>query len=569
VLGAMLLSGLLAHCGSSTHATTGAAPGTDGGPSLHFGASDGAAGSFEAGTLPMTATVLGPGVTPSDPARIDGATPVADAAPRIDYPLAGAVMPRTVYPPNVMWTPQHAMPRAGDVYRVRMVRGASRIDGYFLDATGFTYSWQVPATAWPVVGSVDFADPIQLTVAVLSAGVVRESAPLSFRTVDAYLRGSVYYWSPPEERIKRIDVGTATVVDFLPNPGAPCIGCHALSRDGRTLATQQDDSHGRGISYTSFDLTRNLTANPAPTLLNTASAYGDESFSYRSDAKYLVLAGTGQNRKFFPLRVLGSVTGALVSTANTAMGIDPEWAPDGSAIAYTAKGTGGDDLMTASIGGTSFAASSLVHAGASGTDGTIDWHPTWSPDSKWIAFQNGAGSTAGGTGGVQQAGAIWLAARAGGGATRLGKLDGAAEDSYRPFFTPFDSGGYFWLLFTSMRTYGSATAGVSGQKQVWVAAIARSPSGGTDPSEVPYYLAGQETTNPIISPQWAPAPCKADGASCTTASDCCSGACSGSSGSMACGPPAQCAGRGGSCDTSADCCSPLSCGGHVCDAPLQ
>jgi hypothetical protein len=529
---------------------------------------DGAPANAEAGTLPATATVLGPGVTPADQARIDGASPVADAAPRIDYPLEGAVMPRTVYPPNVMWTPQHASPQAGDLYRVRMVRGASRIDGYFLNAAGFTDSWQVPAAAWPVIASVDFSDPIQLTVAVLSAGVVHESAPLSFRTVDAYLRGSVYYWSPPEERIKRIDVGTATVVDFLPNPGTPCIGCHALSRDGRTLATQRDGAGGKSISYTSFDLTRDLTGNPAPTLLNTPSAYGDESFSYSADGKYLVAAGTGQNRKFFPLRVLDALTGAVVSTATAAMGIDPEWSPDGSAIAYTAKGTAGDDLMTAAIAGTSFGASALVHTGASGTDGIIDWHPTWSPDSKWIAFQNGVGSTAGGTGGAQQAGAIWLAARAGGGATRLDKLDGVAQDSYRPFFTPFDSGGYFWLLFTSLRTYGNTAAGVSGQKQVWVAAIARSP-GGTDPSEVPYYLAGQETTNPIISPQWAPVPCKADGASCVAASDCCSGACNGPSGTMTCRPAAQCASRGGSCDTSSDCCSPLACGGHVCDSPVQ
>jgi hypothetical protein len=526
---------------------------------------DGAGGSSSGAVTPQTVTILGPGVAPADQVTVDRATPVTDQAPRIDYPLAGAVMPRTAYPPNVMWTPQHT-PQSSDIYRVRLDRGVRRVEGYFLNAAGFNDAWQLPTTAWPVVGSVDFAEPIKLTVAVLSGAVLREGPPLVFRTVDAFLQGSVYYWSPPELRIKRVDVGTATVVDFLPNPGSPCIGCHALSRDRSKLAAQLDGAGGKSISYDSFDLTSNLTANPAPTVMKTPAAYGDVSLGYNADSTRLVVAGTGQNRGFYPLRIIDSTTGGLLSTATTASGIDAEWSPDNAAVAYTWQGNAGDDLMIVPIAADAFGTPTTIHSGASGADGTIDWHPTWSPNSQWIAFQNGVGSTAGGGGKntTFASGAIWLAPRSGssgGGAVRLDNLVGPAPaESYRPFFTPYDSGGYFWLLFTSGRSYGNATAGVSGQAQVWIAAIADKPGSG-DPSEVPYYLAGQETTAPIISPQWAPSPCRMNGGACTSNGDCCTGVCGGSS----CKAPLQCAGRGGSCSTNGDCCAGLTCGGHVCD----
>src|SRR5258706_7520926 len=52
---------------------------------------------------------LGPGVTAGDITRFDAAAAGACKGPRIDYPLAGAVMPRNVFPPKIMWTPQHTV----------------------------------------------------------------------------------------------------------------------------------------------------------------------------------------------------------------------------------------------------------------------------------------------------------------------------------------------------------------------------------------------------------------------------------------------------------------------------
>ncbi len=104
----------------------------------------------------------------------------------------------------------------------------------------------------------DVGDAIDPTVEVLSAGTLYRSDSTQFRTVDAVLGGSVYYWSPPTSRLKRIDVQTAALVDFMPDPGDTCIGCHTVSRDGRRLVAVREPSE----TVTAYDITTDLHAQP-------------------------------------------------------------------------------------------------------------------------------------------------------------------------------------------------------------------------------------------------------------------------------------------------------------------
>ncbi len=166
-------------------------------------------------------------------------------------------------------------------------------------------------------------------------------------------------------------------------------------------------------------------------------------------------------------------------------------------------------------------------------------------------------------------GALWMIAPSGGSPVRLdnanfGPADGsgATDGSYRPIFSPFDSGGYFWLLFTTLHDYGNVPAGVHGQKQVWVTAITRTPDGSSDPSEVPYYLAGQEVAT-ILSPQWVPPPCNENGATCGADGECCSSFCGPDE---TCSPAPTCRERGESCGGAGDCCDGLTCtSANICD----
>jgi hypothetical protein len=92
------------------------------------------------------------------------------------------------------------------------------------------------------------------------------------------------------------------------------------------------------------------------------------------------------------------------------------------------------------------------------------------------------------------------------------RLDGACSGQlqcYLPCFSPYDSGGYLWLVFYSVRDYGNAQAGTKGtqRRQMWVTAIDKSKLGtGADPSSTPYWLPDQDPKTENMSAFWAPPP---------------------------------------------------------------
>ena len=146
---------------------------------------------------------------------------------------------------------------------------------------------------------------------------------------------------------------------------------------------------------------------------------------------------------------------------------------------------------------------------------------------------------------------------------------------YEPGVLPVAAGGYAWVVFTSRRMYGNeleappylswppyydtTNLAQATVKKLWVAAIDLSAPPGTDPSHPAFYLPAQELLAGNSRGFWALDPCHADGASCTSGDQCCSGGCgSGGDGGLVCAPPVGCSNAGDACTTASDCCDAAS-----------
>ena len=137
--------------------------------------------------------------------------------------------------------------------------------------------------------------------------------------------------------------------------------------------------------------------------------------------------------------------------------------------------------------------------------------PTFAPDSKWIAYGAGINSRGRNDGAMPPAvypGTLFVVDKTGGVPYRLDTACAGARNCYLPNFSPYDEGGYYWLVFYTTRDYGNAQAGTKGtqRRQLWVTAIDKAKLAAGDPSSVAYWLPDQDVSSANMSAYWAPPP---------------------------------------------------------------
>ena len=464
-------------------------------------------------------TEIGPGV-PADGATKfpDTVAPAGAQSPALVYPLDAAVMPTSVKSPIVQWEGAGA---DTDLYRVRVVSGYATVDTILAYAPNFKFSLQPVETAWQMLKNSSDGN-IRFTVEHWnSATGVQGSAPTTVRMIPANITGAIYYWNLQEGRMERIDAdGRAPAI---PNPpkrsdGKQCVACHTVSKDGRYLSGALWDAGQQGAVFDMADEAVK-TADPAPTVapLAEGSSYTVLFSTFNEDATRLMLnRGTG-------LEMINPMNGTSVATTGlpTSGVAHPSWSPDGKSVAFVNNITLGGgaapwavdydrgDLAVMPANGDAFGAPvTLVPASAVDPAFAAPSWPSFSPTSDWIAY--GAGNNSRGRNDAPSVmgvypGALFIINRAGGTSFRLDTACGGARDCYVPNFSPYDEGGYFWLVFYSTRDFGNVQAGTKGthRRQLWVTAIDKSKLGTGDASSVPYWLPDQDVLTANMSAYWA------------------------------------------------------------------
>ncbi len=472
-------------------------------------------------TVVVRQSHLGAGVPSTGPAQFQDPLVTGAQSPTIAYPLEGAVMPSSVAAPDVQWLEGGA---AGDLYRVRLTAGGASVQALLVVDATFAFHWPVPERDWRLLVASAHGAPVVITVDHWDAASgAQASAPVKVRVIDANVGGAVYYWDLTEGRLQRLDQnGQSRAIANPPEkPGAPgnrCIACHTVSRDGRYLSAELWAGNDQGAVFDLSDPAV-ITGNPAPSLAPLGS-YVALFSTFNPDASRLLI------NKDASLRLINPQTGAAVATQGTPLpasgAAHPVWSPDGTQVAYIGNidgawavdYTSGDVQVLPVTGPDTFGPPQPLVASSSGDPAfkAPSW-PTYSPDSQWVAYGAGTNSrgryTAPNAATITYPGALFMVSRAGGAPRPLTQACGGARDCYLPNFSPYDSGGFFWLAFYSLRDYGNGKAGTRGssRRQLWVTAIDHALlAGGGDPSAVPYWLPGQDAHTDNMSAFWAVPP---------------------------------------------------------------
>jgi hypothetical protein len=553
------------------------------------------------------------------------------------YPYAGTVFPRGLAAPVLQWEKPTDAPNSILVHLSSMFLDY-KVCARLTDPLRF----QIPQAAWNLAAaqSVGRGDPLTVQVVLASDANAARLPDLSLTFALADLKGAIYYNTYGSLLATQAGIVGGVIMRALPSEAKPvvfasaggtadqCIGCHSVSADGSRMVAETHQGGGavEGPSR-SFDLTTvglNVDPKPLRTDLRRAGfsgVYPDGSV-YLTTGRLVDGVGTGFTLNGAPGNITGTFGAEEAKLFDTVSGAEipssgihpyaymPTFAIDGTAVVF--------NKMDASAGaGHSLAIMRFDRTQNRFSDLREVWadpmlYPSWPfflPDvvlkveenvvqpGKRVLFalnSNGdflTGATSFGLSGKPTAD-LWLLDvdaklatplnRANGldaaGKVYLPYADNDAHTNFVPTVSPVAAGGYFWVFFTSKRSYGNllindpALQGAEAKK-IWVAAIDVDASAGVDSSHPAFYLPSQELESGNIRAFAALEPCRQEAAVCTSGVDCCCGFCvaepGATQGVCSC-TPNRCAKLDEKCKTAADCCDTgVACIGGFCEAGLQ
>ncbi|MCU0691455.1 MAG: hypothetical protein MUF54_08640 [Polyangiaceae bacterium] len=547
-------------------------------------------------------------------------TNVRDTTFRWLYPYDQTVFPRGLLPPTLQLAGQGA-----DAFRLHIMSKWYEYEGFFAGSNPERLA--VPDSVWQgLTWSAGASDPVRVELTKLQGKDVTGPVVETWTIAQGSLKGLVYYNTyddPLATQGGQLDEGRRGAVmrirpgqrqpDVLLGGDGSCTVCHSVSANGQRMALSAGHTCNKA-----FDLSAD--GNAAEIYSDDCSDLGrhDDTFSFGGltpDGTLMLTSASMQREpggfEFFPniasvdddtgprdSRLVDTATGQVVA----APGFDgvvhkalmPSFAPDTRRVAFVHFEAGrGNALSVMDFDPASRAFSNLQVVYDVTQYGIYDlfagW-PAFTPDSASVIYQVGDrrdySTWRGGYGqlfivDVQSRDERPLAILNGtrNGDSYVGQPE-EAEMSFEPTVLPVAVGGYYWVVFTSRRSYGNMITEpgegpdpVSEQhpspKKLWVAAIDIGYRGGApDPSHPAFYLEGQDLVSGNMRGFWALNPCKQVNESCESGSECCEGFCraveqDGATAYVCVTPPVdECSEEYEKCRVAADCCDVQD--GYVC-----
>lgn len=478
-------------------------------------------------TVILMQTHSDPGSTlPTDPAAPFGGPADAGRAPQLVYPNDAVVVP-----PNLGRLELHFRPGTSNtLFQLTFTSSVLDLTIYLRCTTplngGCIYLPDAQVWSW-IAESHRGTDPVTWSLkATDDTGTgVGTSSAMTIKFAPEDVAGGIYYWTTTLRAIMRYDFASATQTiaeQFIGTEmtGGTCVGCHALSRDGKKMVAEAGGQNDGRLLL--LDV---ATKTPLVPFGSTQKS-NFESWNMDGSAFVGVWADSGTN---FNLMLFDGTTGAVTETiavGGTATNPTnhPDWSPLGDRIAFTNVGVmntlqmmyNSEIRTVAKVGGAWAPHTVLVPRAA----GKNRYYPAFAPDGKMLVFNESTCAT-GNTGGDcngdtdPTAKLYSVDGIAGGAVTALARANGpgvadAGQTSLTnsfPKWNPYvfardKSGGRIgWVTFSSTRKYGLRNPPGSGTL-LWMAAVDLDAPAGTDPSFSAFALPFQDIATSNHIAQW-------------------------------------------------------------------
>ncbi len=472
----------------------------------------------------MEQVSLGDGITNIDAAQFEEAELSADEsrAPVLVYPEDGTLMPRNITGMVFQW-----QRGGGQLFRVRLETSTTSLTHFTRENT-----WEPDEDLWRLLARANIDREIRISVDATDEAGQRFSteASSSLTLTRDVVEGAIYYWATNNAGILRLPVGEREPERFFTptSPaGSPCVGCHALSRDGTRMAFNTAP-----VGIPIGPLMEVLTADPTQRIIDLDQEYNGMQPTFSPDGNRIVSGwdgtlterdanGTCEDDMAFCMTSADCATGACITGMPIAELPDfagfkpsfPDWAPDDRwLVAAASPGlaplpdfeVSNSSLIIYPRPGGEWSQPRFLVEAQNNTEN--HYRAAFSPDSRWIAY-NYSNLGSGGQQ-PQQQGRIDAELRmiAPNGVDHI-VLDRANKEpnlsNSWPKWAPVTNGRYLWLAFSSIRNYGLNEQGVE-LPQIWVTAIDPLDAGnGIDPSRPAFWLPGQALDSGNHIPFWS------------------------------------------------------------------